>query len=67
MQQKNCPRCNKAFTCKPANITQCQCSGIAIKPELKIFLKQRYKDCLCADCIDCLQQEVTLFKENAFK
>ena len=63
---KNCPRCNQSFECRPGNITQCQCSGITIKPELKVLLDQRYNDCLCRDCLQYLQQEMNLFKEKYF-
>lgn len=65
-EQKNCPRCNQSFDCKPGNITQCQCYGIIIKPELKAFLEQRYNDCLCNTCLQYLQQETNLFKEKYF-
>ena len=63
---KNCPRCNKPFECKAGNISQCQCFGITVKPELKAFLEQRYNDCLCRDCLNYLQQGQTLFKEKYF-
>lgn len=63
---KNCPRCNKPFECKAGNITQCQCFGITVKPELKAFLEQRYNDCLCRDCLNYLQQGQNLFKEKYF-
>lgn len=66
-ETKNCPRCKKPFECKPASITQCRCFGIAIKPELKTFLEQRYNDCLCRDCLDFLQQQPNLFKEKYFE
>jgi hypothetical protein len=51
-----CPRCEKAFECKPGNITQCQCYGIELAAELKDFIEQRFKDCLCLDCLEYLQQ-----------
>lgn len=65
-EPKKCPRCNQSFDCKPGNITQCQCYGITIKPELKTFLEQRYNDCLCNNCLRYLQQETNLFKEKYF-
>ena len=50
-ETKNCPRCNKPFECKADYITQCWCSDIELKPELKAWLEQRYNDCLCHDCL----------------
>ncbi|MEP7373441.1 MAG: cysteine-rich CWC family protein [Chitinophagaceae bacterium] len=65
-ETKDCPRCNKPFQCKVGNITQCHCFGIQLKSELKIVIEQRYHDCLCADCLKHLLQEMNLFKENYF-
>lgn len=65
-ESKNCPRCKKAFECKPGNITQCQCHGIELTPALKAFIEQRYNDCLCRDCLQFLQQELNFFKEKHF-
>jgi len=65
-ETKICPRCKLTFECKPGNITQCQCFGITVKPELKAFLEQRYNDCLCRDCLNYLQQGQNLFKEKYF-
>ncbi|MBS1656129.1 MAG: cysteine-rich CWC family protein [Bacteroidetes bacterium] len=61
---KTCPRCQKKFECKPGNITQCQCYGIFLSAELKAYIEERYRDCLCRDCLTHLQQEVNLFKEK---
>ena len=63
-ETKDCPRCNKPFECKPGNITQCQCFGIKVKPELKAWLDKCYYDCLCRECLQYLQQDQNLFKEN---
>jgi hypothetical protein len=63
-EQKACPRCNKAFDCKPGNITECQCFGVKLNAEQKAYIEQRYNDCLCRDCLVALQNEVELFKER---
>ena len=65
-ETKTCPRCKKAFECKSGNITQCQCYEIELTAELKIFIEQRFTDCLCRDCLQWLQQEPNLFKEKYF-
>lgn len=63
-ETKYCPRCRAAFECKPGNITQCQCYGIVIGPELKAYMEQRYSDCLCSNCLQHLGEELILFKEK---
>lgn len=63
-EQKNCPRCNKAFECKVGDITNCQCNGITIPLEERNFIEERYNDCLCAGCLKELQSKYTLFKEQ---
>lgn len=63
-ETKNCPRCNKAFECKPGNITQCQCFGIVMTTEQNAYIELRYSDCLCRNCLIQLQNEVELFKEK---
>jgi hypothetical protein len=65
-ETKKCPGCKQTFECKPGNITQCQCFGIQLTLEQKVYIEQRYNDCLCRDCLQYLQQEVTLFKEKFF-
>ena len=63
-EKKNCPRCGIVFECKPGNITQCQCYGFAMNEELKVYLEQRYNDCLCKNCLKYLSVELNFFKER---
>jgi hypothetical protein len=63
-EKKNCPRCRTTFDCKPGNITQCQCYGFLVSEELKIYLEQRYDDCLCKNCLEYLSVELNFFKEK---
>lgn len=61
-EQKNCPRCNRVFECKPGSITRCQCSGIRLSVEETAFIGAKYEDCLCIDCLLDLQKKYELFK-----
>lgn len=61
---KACPRCNYAFECKAGDITQCQCYGIQLSLEERAFIEDRYKDCLCANCLLQLKNRYLLFKEK---
>ncbi|AFH50006.1 Hypothetical protein IALB_2303 [Ignavibacterium album JCM 16511] len=60
-EKKYCPKCGKAFECKPGNITQCQCFGVPLNSEELYFIKEIYDDCLCADCMLKMKQ---VYKEK---
>src|SRR5687768_10328615 len=66
-ERKICPRCNQSFDCTPGNITQCQCYGITIKPELKTFLEQRYNDCLCNNCLHTFNRKQIFLEKNILR
>jgi len=61
---KKCPLCQAAFECKPGNIAQCQCYGIALSAEQQAYIEHRYADCLCRNCLQHLTVELHLFKEK---
>ncbi|TMI65686.1 MAG: hypothetical protein E6H07_07180 [Bacteroidetes bacterium] len=63
-EHKSCPRCKNNFECKPGNITQCQCYGFKITDELRVYMEQRYHDCLCRNCLEYLSHELNFFKEK---
>jgi Cysteine-rich CWC len=63
-ETKYCPRCKQAFECKPGNIMQCQCYAIELTAEVKAYIEQRFNDCLCRNCLQLLQQDLSLFKEE---
>lgn len=50
-EEKKCPRCNTSFECKPGNIGQCQCYGIVMTQEERVFIAEKYNDCLCVRCL----------------
>ncbi|MFZ1311298.1 MAG: cysteine-rich CWC family protein [Chitinophagaceae bacterium] len=63
-ERKSCPQCKTVFECKPGNVLQCHCYGIAITHEQKAYIAQRYADCLCRNCLEYLSDELNLFKEK---
>jgi hypothetical protein len=65
-ESKACPRCGASFACKPSNITQCQCYGIALPDSTKAWIAERYQDCLCANCLHTLQQQYQVFQDKFF-
>ncbi|MBV9962900.1 MAG: cysteine-rich CWC family protein [Parafilimonas sp.] len=61
---KTCSRCNNGFECKAGDITHCQCNNIQLSVEERAFIEERYKDCLCANCLLQLKNRYMLFKEK---
>ncbi len=56
-EEKKCPRCNKAFECKVGSILLCQCTTVTLNEEERTYLRDRYTDCLCAQCMQDLKME----------
>ncbi|MFT3979588.1 MAG: cysteine-rich CWC family protein [Ferruginibacter sp.] len=63
-EPKICPRCKKAFECKPADIGNCQCHGLQFTTAAKEFIAKKYDDCLCRQCLMELNDQTILFKEK---
>lgn len=63
---KTCPRCNNTFECKAGDITQCQCYNIQLSTEERVFIEERYQDCVCDNCLLELKNRYVLFKEKYF-
>lgn len=63
-EKKSCLRCGSEFECKAGNITQCQCCGFPMSEESKVYLEQKYDDCLCKSCLGYLSVELNFFKEK---
>jgi hypothetical protein len=51
---KICPRCGVTFECKVNNPVHCQCAGVALSRELSERISERYRDCLCVDCLKAI-------------
>ena len=65
-EEKSCARCHAKFECKAGNIGDCQCYGIHLTMEEKVFIEERYEDCLCRNCLLGLKQRYVFFKEKYF-
>ena len=61
---KLCPRCTKAFECKPGDILNCNCSEFSLTKEQKEFIEDQYTDCLCKPCLFLLRQEYQIHLQN---
>lgn len=65
-EQKNCPRCNKAFECKVGDVVHCQCNSLQLSIEERSFIESKYHDCLCHQCLTDLKNKYIFFKEKYF-
>lgn len=57
-ETKNCPRCHAPFECKPGNVQECQCAGIAFSEAEKYYISSNYEDCLCRNCLLAIRYEM---------
>jgi len=63
-EEKSCPRCAAAFTCKTGDVANCQCVNIYLTAEETAFIEDRYNDCLCINCLQDLKNKYIFFKEK---
>jgi hypothetical protein len=57
-EQKYCPKCGNAFTCKMGDIINCQCSTVEISEATARFLSSTCYDCLCRDCLKEIDHDI---------
>lgn len=50
-EKKYCPHCNVLFECKIGSILLCQCTPVPLAEDERMYIKNRYDDCLCANCL----------------
>jgi hypothetical protein len=58
-ETKHCGRCQAPFECKVGNILECQCYGVALSEEQKVFIGENYGDCLCRSCLEAIKVDYT--------
>jgi hypothetical protein len=63
-ETKKCPRCSKLFECKVGNIAACQCSKVLLTHQERVFIESKHLDCLCGACLQALQFEYKLRRNN---
>lgn len=54
--ESRCPRCGGGFDCGAARGV-CDCFELRLSDALRAELAQRYRGCLCLDCLRQLQQQ----------
>ena len=59
-EEKNCPVCESKFECKVGSILLCQCSQISLTDDEIDYIKTKYDDCLCLNCMKTLKNEYNL-------
>ncbi|MEO6304947.1 MAG: cysteine-rich CWC family protein [Bacteroidia bacterium] len=61
---ENCKRCGTEFTCKPLNISECDCMQIRISPEEQNYISTKASTCVCNKCLKELKHEYYLEYQN---
>ena len=61
---ENCTRCGNEFTCKPKDISQCDCMKIRISPEEQTFISSKALTCVCNNCLKELKLEYYQHYQN---
>jgi hypothetical protein len=49
-----CARCGGAFYCGMTDDGPCVCAGVTLDADTLADLRQRYRGCLCGDCLRSL-------------
>jgi Cysteine-rich CWC len=65
-EKKRCACCENIFECKAGAISQCQCNAVALGPEERKCIEDRFPDCLCIDCLLLFKNEYKELRENLF-
>ncbi|XZF12385.1 cysteine-rich CWC family protein [Chitinophagaceae bacterium MMS25-I14] len=47
-----CPRCKTSFVCNADNITACQCYGVSLTEQERVYISGTYTNCLCRKCLE---------------
>ncbi len=66
-ETKQCARCSRNFECKVGNIAECQCTQVQLTYEERLFIEEKYTDCLCGQCLQTLQFQYKLYRNRIFK
>ena len=66
-EKKSCSRCECVFECKAGTITQCQCYALTLTLEERIYIEEKFTDCLCSACLAGIKKRIQYFeKRNLF-
>lgn len=66
-ETKKCPRCARNFECKVGNIAECQCSQLQLTHEERVYIEDKFIDCLCGQCLETLRFHYQLHRNHIFK
>jgi len=50
-RELKCEACGNDFTCG-VSLKGCWCSEVQVSNEARAAMRDRYKDCLCRDCLE---------------
>lgn len=64
-EDKICPACGNVFECKLGSITICHCFSVQLSKAENQYLQERYKDCLCNECLQKIPKLYQKMQEYA--
>ena len=57
VKSKECPRCGAQYFCNADSDQPCWCMNYTINPDNLKVLGEKYKGCLCPDCLKLYAQK----------
>jgi hypothetical protein len=64
--KKSCPRCKSVFDCEAKTEKHCFCADVELSADTVAFLKKTHYDCLCANCLEQLDNLVMEASQKPF-
>lgn len=61
---KTCPRCSAPFVCRVDQISLCNCKKVVLKEGVRNYIKTKYGNCLCIDCLSYINDNFDNIKES---
>jgi len=62
---ERCPRCGAAMRCGIGGPAPCACTTVALDAQVQQALAQRWRGCLCLDCLRALAAGAAITGDGA--
>lgn len=59
-----CPRCQADVSCRHDNISACHCAGVSLSAGESLFIRHRFRGCLCQTCLQELKTEYHMMNQS---
>lgn len=66
--KKVCPRCGIVFDCRhDEDICSCHCVSVELDDRMRNYLKEKYSDCLCHDCLKAISDSLSTCSASSIR